>query len=152
MKVAVEELRTLVQRALEAAGANETMAASTARALVLAESQGIGSHGLSRVAQYATHLKNGRCEVGAHPRVVSARGGAALVDAGCGLAFPACDMAVREAIERARSHGVANANRAAGDDSRVSAAEVKLLAAAIVRERAGIFPVAALKLRAAGMR
>jgi len=107
MKVELEELRALVRRALQAAGANEAMAASTARALVLAESQGIGSHGLSRVAQYATHLRNGRCDGAAQPRVVNARGGAALVDAGCGLAFPACDLAVREAIERARSHGVA---------------------------------------------
>ena len=63
-RVAIDELRTLVQRALQAAGANEAMAAVTARALVLAESQGLGSHGLSRVAQYATHLRNGRVETG----------------------------------------------------------------------------------------
>jgi (2R)-3-sulfolactate dehydrogenase (NADP+) len=107
VKVRVEELRTLVQRALQAAGAGEAMAASTARALVLAESQGIGSHGLSRVAQYATHLKNGRVDGRAVPRVAAQRGGAVLVDAGCGLAFPACDLALREAIERARTQGVA---------------------------------------------
>jgi (2R)-3-sulfolactate dehydrogenase (NADP+) len=107
MKVAVAELRALVQRALQSAGANEAMAAATARALVLAESQGIGSHGLSRVAQYATHLKNGRVDGAAVPRVAHQRGGAVQIDAGCGLAFPACELAVREAIERARTHGVA---------------------------------------------
>jgi (2R)-3-sulfolactate dehydrogenase (NADP+) len=107
MKVAVDELRALVQRALQAAGAHEAMAASTARALVLAESQGIGSHGLSRVAQYATHLKNGRCDGAAVARVANQRGGAVQIDAACGLAFPACDLAVRECIERARMHGVA---------------------------------------------
>lgn len=107
MKVRVTELRGLVQRALQSAGANEAMAAATARALVLAESQGIGSHGLSRVAQYATHLKNGRVDGAAVPRVARQRGGAVQVDAGCGLAFPACELAVREAIERARTHGVA---------------------------------------------
>ena len=107
MKVRVTELRALVQRALQSAGANEAMAAATARALVLAESQGIGSHGLSRVAQYATHLKNGRVDGAAVPRVARQRGGAVQVDAGCGLAFPACELAVREAIERARTHGVA---------------------------------------------
>ena len=37
MKVTVAELRGLVQAALERAGANATMAAATARALVLAE-------------------------------------------------------------------------------------------------------------------
>ena len=107
MKVALSELRELVARALERAGANPAMAAATARALVLAESQGIGSHGLSRVAQYATHLRNGRAVGAAQPRVVAGRGGAALVDAGEGLAFAACELAVQEAIARARSHGVA---------------------------------------------
>ena len=58
------------------------MAEAAARALVLAEAQGLGSHGLSRVAQYATHLRNGRADGAAVPRVVHARGGAALVDAG----------------------------------------------------------------------
>lgn len=107
MKTRLDELHALVQRALQAAGANEAMAQSTARALVLAEAQGIGSHGLSRVAQYATHLKNGRVDGAAVPRIARERGGAVLVDAGCGLAFPACELAVREAIARARVHGVA---------------------------------------------
>jgi (2R)-3-sulfolactate dehydrogenase (NADP+) len=107
MKVALSELRDLVAGALERAGASPAMAAATARALVLAESQGIGSHGLSRVAQYATHLRNGRAVGAAQPRVVAERGGAALVDAGEGLAFAACELAVQEAIARARAHGVA---------------------------------------------
>ena len=107
MKVAPSELRALVQGALERAGANAAMAEATARALVLAEAQGIASHGLSRVPQYATHLKNGRADGAALPKVVRERGGAVQIDAGCGLAFAACELAVRECIERARTHGVA---------------------------------------------
>ena len=107
MKVTVAELRGLVQGALERAGANAAMAEATARALVLAEAQGIGSHGLSRVPQYTTHLKNGRVNGAAQPKVARERGGAAQIDAGEGLAFPACEFAVREAITRARTHGVA---------------------------------------------
>ena len=106
-RVPVAELRGLVQRALQAAGANELMAAATARALVLAESQGLGSHGLSRLAQYAAHLRNGRVNQDAVPRVTAQRGGAVRIDAGEGLAFAACELAVREAIVRAREHGVA---------------------------------------------
>jgi (2R)-3-sulfolactate dehydrogenase (NADP+) len=106
-RVAASELRSLVQRTLERAGANATMAEATARALVLAEAQGIGSHGLSRVPQYATHLRNGRVDGKAVPKVARERGGAVQVDAGEGLAFPACEFAVREAITRARTHGVA---------------------------------------------
>ena len=107
MKIALDELRTLVHKALQRAGANEAMAEATARALVLAEAQGIGSHGLSRVGQYTTHLKNGRADGTATPRIARQRGAAVQVDAGCGLAFAACEFAVREAIARAREHGVA---------------------------------------------
>jgi (2R)-3-sulfolactate dehydrogenase (NADP+) len=106
-KISVERLRGLVDAALQRAGAHPAMAAATAAALVLAESQGLGSHGLSRVAQYATHLRNGRVDGSAEPRVMQARGGAAVVDAGEGLAFPACALAVGEGIARAREHGVA---------------------------------------------
>ena len=59
------------------------------------------------MAQYATHLRNGRANVDALPRVVAQRGGAVQIDADEGLAFAACELAVREAIERARTHGVA---------------------------------------------
>ncbi|MES2786451.1 MAG: Ldh family oxidoreductase [Pseudomonadota bacterium] len=93
-------------RALRDAGASEAMALSTARALVLAQAQGIGSHGLSRVAQYATHLRNGRANGRAVASVVKRKGAALLVDAGEGLAFPACDLAVREAIDAAKEFGV----------------------------------------------
>jgi (2R)-3-sulfolactate dehydrogenase (NADP+) len=107
MKVSLAELRALVQRALQAAGAGEAMAVSAARALVLAEAQGIGSHGLSRVAQYATHLKNGRADGKAVPHVLQMCSAAVQIDAGQGLAFPACELAVREAISRAESNGIA---------------------------------------------
>jgi len=93
--------------ALERAGASSEAAASTAAALVAADAQGLAGHGVSRVPQYAAHLRNGRIVGSAVPRVVAGRGGAALVDAGSGLAYPACALAVGEAIRRAREFGVA---------------------------------------------
>ena len=107
MRMTIAEAEARVAAALQAAGASAAMATSTARALVLAEAQGLGSHGLSRVAQYATHLRNGRADGQAVPRVVTRRGGALLVDGGEGLAFPACALAVDEGIAAAREHGVA---------------------------------------------
>jgi (2R)-3-sulfolactate dehydrogenase (NADP+) len=62
---------------------------------------------VARVPQYATHLANGRADGRAVPAIVAARGGAVLVDARCGLAFPACDLAVATAIARSREFGVA---------------------------------------------
>jgi (2R)-3-sulfolactate dehydrogenase (NADP+) len=107
MTLTLEQAREAVARVLKDAGANEAMALSTARALVLAEAQGLGSHGLSRVDQYATHLRNGRVAGDAVANVLRAKAGALLVDACEGLAFPACDLAVTEAIARARSSGIA---------------------------------------------
>jgi (2R)-3-sulfolactate dehydrogenase (NADP+) len=106
-RIGLSELEALAVAALRRAGASEPAAASTARALVAADAEGLASHGVSRVPQYAAHLANGRVDGAAVPRVVHERGGACLVDAADGLAFPACDLAVAEAVARARAHGVA---------------------------------------------
>jgi (2R)-3-sulfolactate dehydrogenase (NADP+) len=103
----IDQAIALVHQTLIRAGANETMAQSTARALVLAESQGLPSHGLSRLPQYATHLKNGRANGDAVPTVIKRKGAALVVDAQQGLAFPACDLAIQEAIATAKQQGVA---------------------------------------------
>ncbi len=104
--LSMADARRRVAATLVAAGAGEAMAEATAAALVLAEAQGLGSHGLSRVAQYATHLKNGRVDGAALPRVLTSKGAVAVIDAGEGLAFPACALAVAEASARAREFGI----------------------------------------------
>jgi (2R)-3-sulfolactate dehydrogenase (NADP+) len=104
--ISLQEATQLVERALLACGANAAMASSTARALVLAESQGLSSHGLSRVGQYTTHLRNGRANGQAVATVAKRKGAALLVDAGQGLAFPACDLAIAQAVITARELGV----------------------------------------------
>lgn len=105
-RLSMDEARSLVTAALQAAGANAAMAQAAARALVLAEAQGLGSHGLSRVAQYGGHLRNGRVNGAAVPAIVKSKGAAAIVDAQEGLAFAACELAVREAVARAREFGI----------------------------------------------
>ena len=101
-----DDLERRVAAVLERAGAAAPMAAATARSLVLAEAQALGSHGLSRVAQYATHLRNGRVDGRAVAAVSRSKGAVALVDAAEGLAFPACELAVDEAARRAREFGI----------------------------------------------
>ncbi len=105
-RITMEAARGLVAEALQRAGANAAMAHATARALVLAEAQGLASHGLSRVTQYSGHLRNGRANGAAVPVVVKSRGAAAVVDAQEGLAFAACELAVTEAVARAREFGI----------------------------------------------
>lgn len=104
--LSIEEATRLATLALRQAGASEAMAASTARALVRAEAQGLASHGLVRVPQYATHLRNGRADGSAQAVITRHKGAALLVDARQGLAFPACDLAVVTAISTAKSLGV----------------------------------------------
>lgn len=105
--VAIEEIESLVIRALRNAGASDAMASSTARALVDAESSGLAGHGLSRVALYCAHLREGRANGAATPIVAKDRAGCCLIDAGGGLAFEAMALASGEAVSRARQHGVA---------------------------------------------
>jgi (2R)-3-sulfolactate dehydrogenase (NADP+) len=105
--VTMKELEDLVADGLRLAGAGPVMARTTAEALVAAEADGMASHGLFRVAQYAGHLRNGRVDGSASPRVVAHKAAACLVDAADGLAFEACALAVQEAMTRARACGTA---------------------------------------------
>jgi len=107
MRFSLIEAEQLVTTALSASGAGPKMASRTAAALVAAEAAGQGGHGLSRVAQYAAFLRNGRADGRAVPRIINERGGAALIDAGHGLAYPALALAEQEAVWRARGHGIA---------------------------------------------
>lgn len=104
--LSLAQATTLVERALHNAGAGAAMATSTAAALVLAEAQGLASHGLSRVPQYVTHLRNGRADGNAMTQVIRRKGAAVLIDAQQGLAFPACDLAITEAVQIASELGV----------------------------------------------
>ena len=104
-KHSLEQLAQLATRALTQAGASQPMAEATVRALLYADARGLPSHGLSRVLQYTTHLRNGRANGAAVAKVVGGKAAACLIDAGEGLAFPACELAISEAISRAKAAG-----------------------------------------------
>jgi (2R)-3-sulfolactate dehydrogenase (NADP+) len=101
-----DDLTVLAARGLKRAGASQKMALATARALVAAEMEGLGTHGLSRVALYCQHLREGRADGKAKAKVVKRKGATCLVDAGGGLAFPAAAIAVAEAAKRAKRFGI----------------------------------------------
>ena len=104
-KHSLDELSTLATKALMNAGASAAMAEATVRALRYAEARGLPSHGFSRITQYTTHLRNGRANGNAQPKVINGKAAACLVDAEEGLAFAACDFAISEAIARAKTAG-----------------------------------------------
>ncbi len=105
--LALDELTDLATRALKRAGAAKAMATATAQALVAAEAEGLPGHGLSRVALYAQHLREGRADGKAKPKIIRKTGATCLIDAGGGLAFPAAALAVKEAVKRAQRYGIA---------------------------------------------
>jgi (2R)-3-sulfolactate dehydrogenase (NADP+) len=105
--ISLAELESLAESALRAAGANPHQARSTARALVAADAQGLATHGVSRIPFYASHLRSGRVDGQALPRVLASKPATVLVDAADGLSFPACELAVQQAMDRARSQGLA---------------------------------------------
>lgn len=102
-----DQLTKLAARALKKAGASSPTARMTAEALVAAEMEGLSGHGLSRVALYAQHVREGRTDGAAKPVVVRKKGATCLIDARGGLAFPAAALAVKEAMKRARRYGIA---------------------------------------------
>jgi (2R)-3-sulfolactate dehydrogenase (NADP+) len=107
VKCSIEEATQLATRALKRAGAAKAAAQATAEALVAAEAEGLSGHGLSRVPLYCTHLREGRADGKAKPKVVAKKGAVCLVDATGGLAYLAMALAVKEAVKRAQRHGVA---------------------------------------------
>ena len=126
----LQHLESMITRALANAGANPGMASATAQALVAADAQAMASHGVARALQYAAHLRNGRADGTAIPQVVRAKCAVALVDARSGLAFPACELAVDEAITRARDCGAAFAGVTNSHHFGVAAYHLQRVAAA----------------------
>lgn len=105
-RVPLVELERMAASALRRAGASTRQASATAVALVRADAVGLPSHGVSRVPMYVAHLRHDRVDGNAEPVARGTRASAVLVDAGCGFAFAACDVAIAEAIRLARTTGV----------------------------------------------
>lgn len=105
--IPADHLMKLALRALKKAGASTSTARMTAEALIAAETEGLTGHGLSRVALYAQHVREGRADGTAKPVLARRKGATCLIDAKGGLAFPAAALAVKEAMKRARRYGIA---------------------------------------------
>ena len=105
-RIALDQLTELAAATLVKAGAAPTQAAATARALVAADRDDLATHGVSRIPLYVDHLATARVDGSAQPALVHERGGSCLIDVRGGLAYEACEMAVGEAIARARTHGI----------------------------------------------
>ena len=91
-------------------GTSAASAASTARALVAAEADGLAGHGLSRLASYAAQARCGKVDGHAVPAIGQPRPGLLRVDAALGFAYPAIDLALERLVPLARQEGLAAAS------------------------------------------
>lgn len=107
IQVSPSDLQNLSARALQSAGASFNASASVAKALVLAERDGIPSHGVSRIPYYVAHLKHGRVNGRTEPDVIRTSISAARVDARHGFAYPAIEAGIPVAKNIAEETGIA---------------------------------------------
>jgi len=107
IRMMLEEVGELAQAALEGSGASPVNAASVSGSTVLAERDGIRSHGLMYVPIYAEHVSCGKVDGEAVPLVERASYGSIRVDARSGFAHPAIDAGYNLLCEAAREYGVA---------------------------------------------
>jgi (2R)-3-sulfolactate dehydrogenase (NADP+) len=107
VRLSLAEAEEFAFRALVASRTSATNARATARALVAAEADGQGGHGLSRVPAYALQARAGKVEGHATPLVAQVAGAALRVDGGFGFAYPAIDAALEALAPLAREQGIA---------------------------------------------
>jgi (2R)-3-sulfolactate dehydrogenase (NADP+) len=105
-QITVQKALTLALQALRGAGMPENAAQSCARALVLAEQDGLPSHGLSRLPFYLEQMATGKVDAQAEPEI-TVDGAVVRVDARHGLAFAAIDAGLGPAMTVARQLGMA---------------------------------------------
>ncbi len=103
----LNQIHDLALDALTNAGARQRQALSVARATVLAEQDGIRSHGLLYVPIYAEHVRCGKVAGQAVPEVSRTLPGRLAVDAKYGFAHAAIDAGFDAFLEAAKSQGVA---------------------------------------------
>ena len=103
----IDDARAWTTRVFVAHGARESAARSVARALVDAEVDGLKGHGLSRIAPYTAMLKTGKIDGKAVPQLKPLKPGVIMIDAACGFAYPAIDLACDALPAMAKHNGIA---------------------------------------------
>jgi (2R)-3-sulfolactate dehydrogenase (NADP+) len=88
-------------------GALPVAGQSVARALIAAEADGLKGHGLSRIPSYVAMLKTGKINGKAIPVLHTPKPAVVRIDAACGFAYPAIDLACEALPSRAKEFGIA---------------------------------------------
>jgi LDH2 family malate/lactate/ureidoglycolate dehydrogenase len=100
-------LRSVVGEVFERCGMEAADASLVADSLVAADLRGVHSHGVLRVPEYVKKLRQDGVDPRGRPGVVRDAGAALVVDGGNSMGQVASAFAMRAAIERARTTGLA---------------------------------------------
>lgn len=100
-------LRELGLKIFTVAGIADNLAHEVVNPLVLAELDGIPSHGFSRVPFYVEQIRSGKINSKAVPVISQPAPGLVRVDACHGLAFPAIAQGLQKTLSVARINGLA---------------------------------------------
>ena len=126
--LSIAEAEERVAHVFEQHGASPEAARSVARALVGAEADGLKGHGLSRIPTYLAMLKSGKIDGSALPRVTQPRASVLAIDAACGFAYPAIDVAIERLPALTKQQGIAAAAIARSNHSGACGRHVERLA------------------------
>ncbi|CAN5352233.1 Ldh family oxidoreductase [soil metagenome] len=107
MRIAPAPLLDFATSIYEAAGMPAADAQLVADTLVQADLWGHQSHGVLRLPWYLARLKAGVCASVADPKFVVNAGGVAVIDGGDAMGQVLTDFAIKDAIRRAKAHGIA---------------------------------------------
>lgn len=107
MKLAREELKTLMKNKMIAAGLSEPHSETTAEVLTWAHERGYASHGAVRVEYYAERIAKGG--ITHEPNITWKQTGpcTGIIDGDNGVGYVVAKMGTEKAIEMAKENGVA---------------------------------------------
>jgi LDH2 family malate/lactate/ureidoglycolate dehydrogenase len=108
-KVALSELRSFCEEALQRLGVSAGNAAVVADNLLDANLRGIDTHGIARLPNYAARIRSGGIDPKGEVTIVSDRPSVIVLDGNQGPGQVAAARGMRMAIERARERGIASA-------------------------------------------
>ena len=106
--IPADDLQVVVRAIFSACGMREADATLLAETLVMADLRAVHSHGVLRVPEYVEKLRDGVDPTG-QPTVARDAGAALVVDGGNSMGQIGAAFAMRQAIERARTTGLAAA-------------------------------------------
>ncbi|MEL7543715.1 MAG: Ldh family oxidoreductase [Pseudomonadota bacterium] len=127
-RIELSALEAVVTQAFVASNTAPQTAACVARALVRAEVDGRKGHGLSRVASYTAQARSGKVDGHASPTWRQTKPACAIIDVASGFAYPAFDVAEKNAPPLAAQNGLASVAFARSHHFGVAAHQVERFA------------------------